>query len=306
MYDKNFVRSLVKSDRLWLGSSLVGMAILYLGLIWKTTGDVDQLTISMVFWGAIIWLLWRKRDLLQYPREPISSFMGLLFLGLMLSKITTLFWFESTLLPLLPLGSAIALALIASGFKGFAQYWRELFFSWFLFFPEGVIGHVIDNTVHITILNAKFATYFLYYLGFNVASQGNQVILSLPELGEFKAIVDYPCAGLPMILLMLKLALLIISLAPMIKQERYWIPLFSIALGFLLGVIRVCILTLLIPNPPKFDYWHGAQGSQIFSTLAITIFAGFCYWILERNRLSKQSTVNSQQSTVISNQSTFY
>jgi len=278
----NFVQSFVKSDRLWLSSSLLGLAMLYLSLIWKTTGDVDQLTTSTVFWGAIIWLLWRKRSILQFRSQPVSSFIGLLFLALILSKITTLFWFESTLLPLFPLSSAIALALIASGFGGMIQYRRELFFAWFLFFPEGVIGHFIDNIVQITILNAKFASYFLYYIGFNVVSQGNQVILSLPELGEFKAIVDYPCAGIPMILLMLKLALLLISFASMSRQERWIIPLFAIACGFLLGVIRVCILTLLIPNPTRFDYWHGAQGSQIFSTLAITIFAGFCYWILER------------------------
>lgn len=272
----------VSGDRLWLGFSLVGMAILYLGLIWKTTGDLDQLTISMVFWGAIIWLLWRKRNYLQYRSEPVSSFIGLLLLGLILSKTTTLFWFESTLLPLLPIAGAIALALIASGFEGLFQYRRELFFAWFLFFPEGVIGHFIDRTVQITILNAKFATYFLYYIGFDVSSQGNQVILSLPELGEFKAIVDYPCAGIPMILLMLKLALLLISMTPLPKRERLLIPSFSIALGFFLGVVRVCVLTLLIPNSARFDYWHGAAGSQIFSTLAITIFAGFCWWILER------------------------
>lgn len=280
MYDKDCLFS----DRLWLGSSLLGIAILYLGLIWKTTGDVDQLSISMVFWGAIVWLLWRKRDYLQYGSEPVSSFIGLLLLGLILSKITTLFWFESTLLPLLPISGAIALALIASGFKGLFQYRRELFFAWFLFFPEGVIGHFIDRMFQITILNAKFATYFLYYIGFNVSSQGNQVILSLPELGEFKAIVDYPCAGIPMILLMLKLALLLISMTPLPKRERLLIPSFSIALGFFLGVVRVCILTLLIPNSARFDYWHGAAGSQIFSTLAITIFAGFCWWILERKQ----------------------
>lgn len=283
MYD-NFVRNFIKSDRLWLGSSLLGIAILYLGLIWKTTGDIDQLSISLVFWGAIIWLLWRKRNCLQYRSEPVSSFIGLLFLGLILAKTTSLFWFESTLLPLLPIGGAIALALISSGFRGLIQYRRELFFTWFLFFPEGVIGHFIDRMVQITLLNAKFATYFLYYIGFNVSSQGNQVILSLPELGEFKAIVDYPCAGIPMILLMLKLALLLISMTSLAKRERLLIPLFSIALGFFLGVVRVCILTLLIPNPARFDYWHGAAGSQIFSTLAITIFAGFCWWILERKQ----------------------
>lgn len=282
MYGKNSV----KNDLLWLISSFVGIAALYLSLIWKTTGNIDQLTTSIVFWGAIIWLLWRRKDDLQYHGEPISSFVGLLLLGLILSKITTLFWFESTLLPLFPLGMGISLALIASGFKGFSQYYQELFFAWFLFFPEGVIGHFIDSIVHITILNAKFATFFLYYIGFNVASQGNQVLLSLPKLGEFKAIVDYPCAGVPMMLLMLKLALLLVSFASLSKQEKHLIPLFAIALGFFLGVVRVCILTLLIPNPAQFDYWHGTQGSQIFSTLAITIFAGFCYWILERKQVS--------------------
>jgi hypothetical protein len=37
----------------------------------------------------------------------------------------------------------------------------------------------------------------------------------------------------------------------------------------------------MIPEPAKFAYWHGSSGAQIFSTLGIVIFAGFCYWILE-------------------------
>ena len=278
MYDKSYVRE----DRLLL-SGLIATVILYLNLTWNT-GDIDLVTTSGFYWGAIICLLWRKRDRLNYDGELFSSCLGLFLLGLIISKVLSLFWFESTLLPLFPLAMALALALIASGFKGLSQYKQELFFAWFLFFPEGAIGHAIDNIVHITILNAKFATYFLYYIGFDVASQGNQVLLSLPELGQFKAIVDYPCAGVPMILLMLKFALLLISLASLSKQEKLIVPTFSIVLGFLLGVVRVSILTLLIPNPSKFDYWHGAQGSQIFSTLAITIFAGFCYWILERKQ----------------------
>ena len=81
---------------------------------------------------------------------------------------------------------------------------------------------------------------------------------------------------------MLPLSALLLSFVPLPNQQRLLIPLFSVVLGFLLGVIRVCILTLLIPNQASFDYWHGAQGSQIFSTVAITIFSGYCYWILER------------------------
>jgi len=275
----------VKRDRPWLISSLVGAGILYLNLIWKTTEDIDLLTTSSFYWGAILWLLWRKRDNMPNRGAIFPNLIGLSLLGVTLSKTLSLFWFESTLLPLFPLAIAIALSLIAAGFKGLTQYKQELFFAWLLFFPEGVIGHSIDRLVQITLLNAKFATYFLYYLGFDVASQGNQVLLSLPELGEFKAIVDYPCAGVPMILLMLKFGLLLIALTTLSMQDKMLIPTFSIVLGFFLGVIRVAILTLLIPNSGRFDYWHGTQGSQIFSTLAITIFAGFCYWILERKRV---------------------
>ena len=286
-----YSKKISKYHKFWLFSSLVGIAILYLNLTWKTTGDIDQLTTDGLYWGAIFWLLWRKKDDLDYRSDLLSSFIGLLSLGLILSKVFSLFWFESILLPILPISAAIALSLMASGLKGLGQYFQELFFTWFLFFPTGVIGHFIDGLVHITILNAKFATYFLYYVGFNVASQGNQILLSLPESGNVEAIVDYPCAGVPMILLMLKLSLLLVSLITLSSKQKILIPMFSIGLGFFLGVIRVCILTLSIPNPTQFDYWHGAQGSQIFSTLAIVIFAGFCCWFLE----TKQGQVISNK-----------
>lgn len=285
------LRKLIQSDRLWLFSTLTSIAILYLGLVWRTTANIDRLTTDCLFWGAILWLLWNKRDNLNYRSDYLSSFLGLFLLGLVVSKTITLFSFESILLPLLPLTSAVALALVASGIKGLSQYFRELFFAWFLFFPTGVIGRFIDGIIHITIINAKVSTYLLYYVGFDVSSHGNEVILRLPELGKFKAIVDYPCAGVPMILLILKLALLLISFVSLKKNQQILIPSFSLILGFLLGVTRVCILTLLIPNQAQFDYWHGVEGSQIFSTLAITIFSGFCYWILQKNQ---QSAISNQ------------
>ena len=279
-------KKIVASDRLWLFSILNSIAILYLGLVWKTTANIDYLVTDVMFWAAIIWLLWKKRDKLSYDSDPISNFIGLSLLGLVLSKAITIYNFESVLISLLPIISLFALALIASGFKGLKQYAKELFFAWFLFFPTGVIGHFIDDRFHITILNAKVATYLLYYLGFNVVSQNNEVILSLPELGVFKAIVDYPCAGVPMILLILKLALLTICCLSPNRKQQILIPSFSLVLGFMLGVLRVSILTLLIPSESQFEYWHGSQGSQVFSTLAIIIFSVFSYQMLQKDRPS--------------------
>ena len=91
-----------------------------------------------------------------------------------------------------------------------------------------------------------------------------------------------------MILLMLKLALLLISFTQFSKIQSIIIPLLSIALGFILGVVRVCILTLTIPNTARFNYWHGDNGAQIFSTIGVIIFAAFCYWMLQQQELEQQ------------------
>lgn len=274
----------LKSDRLWLFYALAGVAFFYLSLIWKASSNIDHITTDLAFWSAILWLLWKKKDRLRHYYDPYSSFIGLLFLTVVLSRTLFLFEFEAIFLSFVPVCAMLPILLIASGFRGLSQYGRELFFTLLLFFPTGALGFFLDDIFQITILNAKVATYFLYYIGFNTTSQGNQVILSLPELGTFKAIVNFSCAGIPMILLMLKLALIFISCISLSKKQQVLIPAFSLGLGFLLGVIRVCLLTLLIPNRVQFDYWHGNQGSQIFSTAAIIIFSGFCYWILEKNQ----------------------
>ena len=274
-----------KSDKFWLFSSLVSSAILYLNLSWKTTADIDKLTTESLFWIAILWLLWRRRDKLNFNSNLFSTCFGLVLIFLVLAKSFSLFWFESTLIPLMPIFLSFGLALIASGFKGLRQYWRELFFTWFLFFPEGVIGTAIDKFIRITVINAKLASFVLHYVGFNVSSYSNHVVLELPELGKFTALVDYPCAGVPMIVLMLRISLLLVAFFPLPKKERILVPLVSLGIGFGLGVIRVCILTLLISEKAKFDYWHGAEGSQIFSTLAIVIFSFFCHSVLKKYAL---------------------
>lgn len=278
-------------DRFWLFSSLISFSILYLNLIWKTTGSMDRLTTDGLFWGAILWLLWRRKEQLNYRSDFLSSCLGLCLVGIILFKLINLYWFESVVISLTPVCFAVSLALIASGVRGIKQYWKELFFALFLFFPTDAIGHFIDNSIELTGLTAKFSTYFLYYLGFNVANQGREVLLHLPDLGSFKAIVNYPCAGVPMILLMLKLALLLVCFYPFSKSQTIAIPVVSTAMGFMLGVIRVCILTLAIPNKPRFDYWHGDSGSQLFSTIGIIIFAAFCQWMLQQQE--KQQLASS-------------
>lgn len=282
------------NKRTWLMISFISLGVFYLNLSWKATSDLDNLITHTIYLGAIFYLLWRRQTKLVIQDSLISIVGGLLLLGSVLLKSINLFEFESQLIAVIPFLLMTSLALIFSGAKEIQQYSKELFFTWFLFFPEGILGHFIDNFFKVTIINAKMATYFLYYLGFNVANQSNQVVLNLPNQGIFKAIVDYPCAGLPMIILMLKISLLLVCFYSLEKKYQLLIPIVSVVIGFTLGVMRVCLLTLIIPKPEQFAYWHGDQGSQIFSTLAILIFSGFAYWIIETTNLVNQDQLSPQ------------
>lgn len=273
------------SNKFWLLTSLFLLGIFYLNLIWRGTNDLDKLTTNSLFFGAIFFLIWRRKESIKIHSDLFSSFIGLSLLVIVIIKAISLSHLELNLLPLFPFFAGICLALIASTFQGLGQYIQELFLAGFLFLPEDVIGFRVNNLVKVADITAYFSSYFLYYLGFDVTNQENEIMLSLPNVGEYQAIVNYSCTGIPMILLMLKLSLLLISFFSLKKSQYFSIPIVSIAIGFLLGVVRVCLMTLAIPEPAIFNYWHGAEGSQIFSTLAIVIFSGWAYWILNRDNL---------------------
>lgn len=277
-----YISQKLNSDRLWLFSSIISIIIINLALVWKTTNNLDQLTTDCLFWMTILWLLWQKKADFIFKQDALFNFLGLLLLGIVLTKTIDLFQFESIFLAFFPSIALLALILIFLGCKGLPQCKQELGLAWLLFLPTDSIGNLINTHLKLTIIHAKIATYILYYLGFSASSHGNQVTLYLSDLGMFKAIVGLSCTGTAMIILIFKLALLLISCVRLSYPKKLLIITFSVALGLILGIIRVCILTLLIPNQVQFNYWHGTEGAQIFSTLSMIIFASFCYWILPK------------------------
>ncbi len=58
----NYIKFLRKNNIFWLLISLAGLGIFHLNLIWKTTENIDQLTTNILFYGAIFWLLWQRKE----------------------------------------------------------------------------------------------------------------------------------------------------------------------------------------------------------------------------------------------------
>ena len=257
-----------------------GLTAVHLILTWKVDANVDRLIISVLFWGAILCLLQRKQNIVNLESGIFSSFFGLLLIVLVLFKSVSLFWFESSFLKLAPLLLALGLALLASGFKGLNQYWRELMLVLLLCLPEGPINQ-IETFFHVTTLTAKFATFFFWYLGFEVANNGAMI-----HLANGSVLVGTPCTGTSTALLLLRLSGLFILMFSNNWSRKILVPIAAVLIAFVISGIRVILLAALVSNDQAFAYWHGPVGNQMFSTMSILVFGLFCHLLLQSNELA--------------------
>ncbi|MGI0493974.1 archaeosortase/exosortase family protein [Alkalinema pantanalense CENA528] len=265
---------------IWLG---VGLIFLHLVLIWKVIGETDQLVVSLVFWAAIVTSLWQRHDRLKFKSGMGTILLGGSLLGLLLFKCLSLFHCESDFVRIFPVWAMLSLALIASGWK-FHQYVREGLLVLTLIIPPGVIFRLVDFTIGdpIRLVIAKFASLFLYYAGYNSVQVGVKISLNnnIIEVG-------YPCTGIPMMVLLLQLAVVFNLMTQFSKIYKILLLGLTIVMSVVLSSVRVMIMALVVKDQTAFDYWHGAQGAQIFSTIAFVLFALGCRWLLSRSSVEE-------------------
>lgn len=262
---------LLQNSKLYLFGIAVCLSGLHLILTWRVSSDVDRLIIGALLWGAILCLLWRKQDRINLKSGILSSFFGFLLITLVLIKSISLFWFESDFLRLAPLLVSFGLSMLASGVKGLKQYWRELLIVLLLSVPESLLSPLIEGGFKVTVLTANFSGFLLWYLGFKSSVYGVNIILPNGTVA-----VNTPCTGINAALLLLKLTVVFILVFPTDWNKKILMPIGAVLIAFVCSGIRVAIMAVVVSNQEAFDYWHGPEGSQIFSTLSIFLFGLFC------------------------------
>ncbi len=278
----------LKNYKFWLFGLAVGLAVLHLNLTWTITANIDLLSVSVLCWLAFLSVVWKKRHTLCLDSDIFSSICGLLLIALILIKSTSLFWFESEFIKISCLVSFIGLGLVASGVKGIKQYWQELLILIVLLLPLELLAQQIDKIINVSLLAAKFSTFVLWYLGFEVSRQGVSVILPTGAIEIYPA-----CSGLNAILLLLQLAFLFIIVFPIQWYKKILVPVISIFLAFTINVIRLVLMAVVVAssNQEAFQYWHGEDGAKIFSTISILMFGMFCRSLIHRNKALKSRSV---------------
>lgn len=280
---------LLQNPKFCLFGIAVGLTALHLLLTWRMLGDIDHLTVDVLFWGSLLCLLWRKRNILNLESGMLSSFIGFLLITLVLLKSISLFGFESSFLKLAPLLVALGVCLLASGFKGLKQYWQELLFVLLVCLPEGLLAQTIEEFFKISKLTAQFAAFLLWYLGFEVSCQGANVIVTSGYV-----FVDTSCTGISTALLLLKLSVLFILMFSSDWRNKISVFVGAIFIAFVTSGIRAALMVAVVSNQEVFNYWHGPEGNQIFSTISILSFGLLCRHLLQLNKLVSPDNVELQ------------
>lgn len=284
---------LLKNAKFWLFGITLSLVALHIGLTWKLSDNLDQLSISILIWGAALSLLWRKQNNLKLESGITSSLVGILLIVLVLLKSLSLFQSESSFLTVLPLASALGVGLLATGLRGLKQFWREFLIVCLLVIPGGLVSGAVESLVQLNLLTAKVVSFLLYYCGFEVSRQG--VNLLLPG-GSVE--VRGGCSGFQSMFLLFRLSVLYILIFPTNWVKTFLVPTAAICIAFVVNIIRVALMALLVAfsNADSFEYWHTGTGSQIFSMIAVVTFGLLCSFLIQHDELELQSSAEQSDS----------
>jgi cyanoexosortase A len=263
--------------------TLLGLATclfsIYFVLVWRA-GALTHLGVSGLFLLAAITLVWENHPNYQYRHDRMASLLALLLIVGMLWLGIEVTPHEHLPLRLFPFISALAVALLASGFQGLLQYRRELAIMFVLGLPSLLIS-VID----ISGLTARIAAFLLRWNGFQVSQTG--VTLSLP-VGT--TVVHSGCSGLESIAYLLGIAVICLTLYPVERVKQIIALLTAVLSGLGINSLRVAIMaTLASPHEQEaLLYWSEGDGAVICSAIAVGLF-GLIYWLLYRIELAMVS-----------------
>jgi cyanoexosortase A len=244
---------------------------IHLTLILKISGADRQIT-SLLFWMCAAYLIWERKDQLKFRAGAIASLVGALLLSLLLLKCTG--YCEESFLIGYPFIAGIAIALIASGWQGFQEYWRELVLLFFSGIPEVLLAKLTDPSP----LTAQFAGSLLWYCGLPVKQNG--IFLELPG-GSVQ--VYSGCSGVMAMTQLLGMSVLFLMLLPLPwkRFQKLILPVAAVLIGFVVNAMRVSLMAILISQKQlaAFNYWHDGSGSLVFSVIG-TFLLLLLVWVL--------------------------
>jgi cyanosortase A-associated protein len=174
--------------------------------------------------------------------------------------------------------SVIGYIILITGFKGLRQFKKELIFlsiSSILLPCINAIVSIAGSNIKdnfLTVISAKFATFFLWYLGFNPVNQA-----SIIDVNGGAINVIWGCTGWHLFMILLQLSCCVLFLFRSSFENPIFPFIVSFFISFILSIIRLIIMALVVKDKVAFDYWHHGQGSSLFTSASMILFWGIIF-----------------------------
>ncbi len=268
------LRKATSKIEFWLFATWISLISINLTLVGRLADNIDETAIQTLTWAVAILLVIRNRAKLKFDTTPSAIAVGTLLIIWVLLKSVLTRKVNDILFILTPIAGTIGVALIASGWHGLKQYWQPILLAATLGIPIPFLFAALEKVIPVNTYTAQFANSVLWYAGTKVSQQGD-IILS--EYGS--VLVGRGCAGLPPILMLLRISLMFVLTFPVSKLYMWILFPSAVAIAFIVNSFRVALLVIISKQTEAFNYWHDGDGSQIFSVIAVSIFLGLCNWL---------------------------
>ncbi len=277
---------LVKNAKFWLLCLAAILTPVYLHKL--DVIEIARFVSNNILAIAIVfWLVWQKRNQLQLKPQKYSTLLGVACIAFVFSKI---FDNPGVWLQILPLLTALGIALITSGFSGLKQYWRE-FAILLIIGVFGAFKPQIEENFGLATVTAQFAHYLVAKWGIPSVRQGTLIIFSPETAVE----VTQGCAGYRQIFWLLEIALFYVVMFSSRLNQAFMVPSVAVFLAFIGNSIRVLFLSILVSagDMAGYVFWHDGKAGDLFVVIPTLIFGLFCFYLIKHSQ--PQETDNYQE-----------
>ena len=274
-------------DQNFLALVILGLIFaIYLTIYWRCNEDINRVFVLGVIYACFFFKFYQKQNEISFSSSLWSRLVGLLLIFIPLVRSRFILFTEEGsafqyLSFLFVFISVVGYLILISGFKGLKQSKQELIFlsiaSILLPFINIIVSiggnNIKDN--FLTVISAKFATFFLWYLGFNPVNQASIISVNGGTID-----VIWGCTGWHLFMILLQFSCCVLFLLRSSFRNPFFPFIISFLIAFVLSIIRLIIMALVVKDEAAFDYWHHGQGSSLFTSASMVFFWGIIFFKL--------------------------
>jgi exosortase/archaeosortase family protein len=228
----------------------------------------DSIALFLADWTAFTLMAHRHARLGPLNPSRLSQILGIICLAL---GVTRLFTVQSADSVGIILGSYLCLGgtyLLFTRLRDIPSCWPEMLVAGIVLLRVGFIAGTLDAWLRVTPWTVEIGSWFLYLLGHETLVMGKTVATPMGAV-----ILEWPCTGLMTGGGLVAIATALAFSKPWTKAAKAFIFASGVALAFLAGCMRVVVMSYVVSDIPKFQFWHGTEGFLIFAAVTYSLFA---------------------------------